>query len=170
MRKEASDSNVSEAELREKLKEYSSFLDSTLHPELQRAVAAREETEADIHEYQELYDKLETLHESSQQSNNINKSSSSSMEAMVNLGHELAYCHAEVENANAVFVDMGMGLFIELSQKEALVAIEKRMTFLQQQKLPRRLENAQKVAAHMESSILILEALARELQQMESSR
>lgn len=146
--------HVSPEELREKLREYSSFIDSTLHPELQRAVSAREETEADIREYQELFDKLAVIIQDRQQE---------PLEAMVHLGNELVYCKAEVQDASTVCVDVGLGLFVELTVEEAVPVIERRIRFLEKDKLPKRLDDARTVAAHMESSIIILEALARDL-------
>jgi prefoldin alpha subunit len=154
--------HVNPEELREKLKEYSSFIDSTLHPELQRAVSAREETEADIREYQELHDTLAVI---------IRDRHEEPLEAMVHLGGELVYCKAEVQDASTVCVDVGLGFFVELTvEEEAMPAIRKRMDFLERDKLPKRMDDARTVAAHMESSILILEALAKDLREMEASR
>jgi prefoldin alpha subunit len=152
--------DVSPSELREKLKEYSSFIDSTLHPELQKAVSAREETEADIREHQELHDKLAVI---------IRDREKEPLEAMVNLGDELVYCKAEVQDASTVFVDVGLGFFVELTVDEAMPVIRKRIAFLEREKLPKRMDDARTVAAHMESSIIILEALARDLHEMEAS-
>lgn len=154
------DEDVSHSELREKLKEYSRFIDATLHPALKISVSAREETEADIREYQELHAKLAMIRDREKEP----------LEALVNLGHELVYCAAEVEDPCTVFIDVGLGFFVELTLDEAMSVILKRIAFLEKEKLPKRIDHARKVAADMESSIIILEALARELQEMEAAR
>jgi len=148
--------DVSASELREKLKEYSTFLDSTLYPELKRTVAAREEAEAEIKEYQELYDKLGVL-----------QNRNAPLDAMVNLGHELVYCKAEVEDPSTVFVDVGKGFFVELTVEQALPVIEKRITFLQKEILAKRVQDANRVASHLESSLMIVEALSKHLRELE---
>ena len=153
------DEHVSPSELREKLKEYSKFIDSTLHPQLKSTVSARDETEADIREYQELHDKLTVIKRENQKP----------LEALVNLGNELCYCGAEVEDPSTVFIDVGLGFFVELTVDEAMSVILKRITFLETKKLPKRIDDARKVAADMESSIIILESLARDLQEMEDA-
>ena len=152
--------DVSHSELREKLKEYSRFIDETLHPALKISVSAREETEADIREYQELHDKLAMIRDREKEP----------LEALVNLGHELAYCSAEVEDPSTVFIDVGLGFFVELTLDEAMSVILKRIAFLEKERLPKRIDDARKVAADMESSIIILEALVRDLQEMEAAR
>jgi prefoldin subunit 5 len=156
--------HVSPLELREKLKEYSKFIDSTLHPELKRTVSAREETQDDIREYHELYDKLIVMNHNREQ-----KEETPPLEALANMGHELCYCTAVVEDPSTVFIDVGLGFFVELTLDEALSVILKRIAFLETKKLPKRIEDARKVAADVESSIIMLEALARDLQEMEAA-
>lgn len=149
---------VSSSELREKLKEYTHFLDSTLYPELKRTVSAREVIEKEMLEYQELYNKLQVI----QQSN-----TSKNMEAMVNLGHELVYCKAHVEDPSTVYVDIGKGFFVQLTIQEALPVIRKRISFLQAQVLPKRVKDATRVASHVESSLVIVQALSQHLKELE---
>ncbi len=151
------DKNVSSAELREKLEEYSTFLSSKLYPELKRTVAAREETEAEIKDYQELHAKLSIL------GNETGKP----LEAMVNLGYELVYCKAQVDDPSTVYVDVGKGFFVELTIEEALPVIEKRISFLQKEVLVKRVQDASRVASHLQSSLMIVEALSKHLQEIE---
>lgn len=154
--------DVDASELREKLEEYSTFLDSTLYPELKRTVAARQETQDEINEYRELHDKLGVMMQQ--------KNEKEPLEAMVNLGHELVYCKAQVDDPSTVFVDVGKSFFIELTREEALAAIEKRISFLQEHVLPKRVQDASRVASHLESSLMIVEALSRHLQELEGSQ
>lgn len=151
--------DVSVSELREKLMEYSTFLDSTLYPELKKTVEAREETEGEIKEYSELHNKLQVILES-----DILKP----MEAMVNLGHEQVYCRAQVTDPSIVCVDIGKGFFVELTIKEALAAILERIAFLRDQVLQKRIEDASRVASHLESSLVIVEALSKHVKELEA--
>jgi len=151
--------DVSASELREKLKEYSSFLDTKLHPELHRTVAAREQTQAEIKEYQELRDKLNVIQ---------SRETTQPLEAMVNLGHELVYCQAQVDDPSTVFVDVGKGFFVQLTLEEAFPVIDKRISFLQNKVLPNRVQDAARVASHLESSLMIVEALSSHVRELEA--
>jgi prefoldin subunit 5 len=72
------------------------------------------------------------------------------LEELVNIGHEFCLCTAEVEDSSTVFIDIGLGFFIELTLDEALSVILERITFLEKKKLPKRIEDARNVAADME--------------------
>ena len=48
-------------ELQTRITEYGNFITQTLQPQLQRAVNAREETEAEISEYRQLQTKLQQM-------------------------------------------------------------------------------------------------------------
>jgi hypothetical protein len=50
-------------DVNDKLKEYATFIDNTLHPELERRVLAREKVEEEIEEYRDLATKLRALEE-----------------------------------------------------------------------------------------------------------
>mmetsp|Transcript_3339 Transcript_3339/g.4826 ORF Transcript_3339/g.4826 Transcript_3339/m.4826 type:complete len:158 (+) Transcript_3339:26-499(+) len=155
------DNNVDPDELRNKLEEYSTFIDKTLHPELQKAVASREEVEAEIAEYQELRDKIILLQ-------GRKESLQKPLESLVDLGHKTAYCRAVVDDPQTIFVHVGMGFHTEFTLKEATFFIEKRIQYLEKDVLVERLKKAKTVAAHLESSLLILETLAKEVHALES--
>ena len=148
--------DVSASELREKLKQYTTFVDSTLYPQLKKTVEAREETEGEIQEYSELHNKLQVI---------IQSDISKPMEAMVNLGHELVYCRA-VADRSTVCVDIGKGFFVELTIQEAMPVIMERITFLRDQVLKKRIEDASRVASHLESSLVIVEALSKHVKEL----
>lgn len=152
-------------EIRSKLEEYATFIDKTLHPELKKAVSIREETEAEIAEYQELLDKLNML-----QRRKDKGSQPQPLEALVDLGNKMAYSRAVTGDdlPKTVFVHVGMGFHPELTLEEAVSFIGKRLAFLQLQVLADRVKKSKKVAIHLESSLLILEELAKELAELEN--
>lgn len=147
--------------LRTKLAEYANFVDRTLQPELLIAVNAREETESEIAEYKELMDKLRIFLSHGSQLKPL--------ESMVDLGHEIAYCKATIDNAQQVFVHVGMGFYAELGLNEAIRFCAQRISFLEDQVLSKRLDKAKQVAAHLEASLVMLQELAMEVQDMEES-
>jgi len=153
--------HVDPDELRNKLEEYSNFIDKTLHPQLQKAVSSREEVEAEIAEYQELRDKIGFLQ-------SRKRESQQPLESLVDLGHKTAYCRAIVDDPQTIFVHVGMGFHAEFTLEEAIAFIDKRLQFLENRVLSDRLKKAKTVASHLESSLLILETLAKEVQVLES--
>lgn len=81
------------AEIRSRIDEYSSFISSTLRPQLEAAVKAREEVELDIKEYEALQAKLANIEE---------KKVQSVKDTVVDLGHELIYCKAAIDNPSRI--------------------------------------------------------------------
>ena len=139
-----------------KLKQYATFIDQTLHPELKKRVEAREEIEHEMNEYRDLSAKLQAL----------NSSSSSMPKAMVDLGHQTAYCEAVLTttttSALKLYVHIGMGFHAEMTVPEALAFCDERLLFLSRV-LTQRADSAMQVARHLKSSLLLLEQLANEV-------
>ncbi|KAI2496673.1 Prefoldin subunit [Fragilaria crotonensis] len=133
-----------------KLKQYAAFIDHTLHPELKKRVEAREEIENEIKDYRDLSVKLQSL------------IPSSSMKALVDLGHQTVYCEAVANDNSKLFVHVGMGFHAEMTIPEAIAFCEKRIQFLNSV-LEQRAESAAQVARHLQASLLLLEQLADEL-------
>ena len=150
-------------ELRTKMNEYAVFVDKTLQPELILAVAAREETELEIASYRELADKLTMILSDG-------PTTGKPLESLIDLGHEVAYCKAMIENRQQVFVHVGLGFHAEFSLEEAIDFCERRISFLETQLLSKRIEKAKRVASHLEASLVILHRLAMEIQDMEESK
>jgi prefoldin subunit 5 len=138
------------------VKEYSTFIDTKLHPELKKRVDAREQVEEEIADYRDLSTKLKAL---------VAQQDDSPLEAMVDLGHDTVYCRGvaspEQNKPLMMHVHVGMGFHAELTIPEALAFSEKRILYLEQI-LKKRVEASTMVARHIESSLLILEQLARE--------
>lgn len=152
--------NPSLQELQQKVEEYTTFIDQTLHPELRKAVSSREETQAEIAEYQELREKLCLLEK---------RETPEPLESLVSLGYDMAHCRAVVDDPTIVCLHVGMGFHTEFTLSEAVSFIDRRTLFLEQV-LSHQAEKAQTVASHLESALLILEVLAKELQEMETTK
>lgn len=174
---------LSEEQLRSKLNEYIHFIDNVLQPELQKAVSKREEIESEIKEYNELkinilafIRKKKRKRENEKKRENgasdddtcsIAKISNGEQMALVDLGCELAYCQAKVDNPNVIFVDTGLkGMHVEFTLEEAVTFIDKRMAFLETNVLPKRVEKGKTVAGHLEDSLSLLESLGEEMKSM----
>ena len=148
-------------ELRTKMAEYASFIDKTLQPELLAAVTAREETEAEIAEYEELLEMIRMVL--------TNAPTKKPLDSMVDLGHEIAFCKATIHNPQQLFVHVGMGFHAELSLDEAIGFCDARISFIESQILTKRVDKAKQVAAHLEASLVMLQELAMEVQDMEQT-
>mmetsp|Transcript_30402 Transcript_30402/g.34654 ORF Transcript_30402/g.34654 Transcript_30402/m.34654 type:complete len:155 (-) Transcript_30402:351-815(-) len=146
------DDSISREELEAKIKEYSSFIDTKLYPELNFRVKARETVENEIAEYKDLSTRLESL-------------PLSPIQTLVNLGYEALYCHAVTDSSRKIFVHVGMGFHVEMAIEEAIKFCKKRLSFLST-KLDRRAEAAAEVARHVETSLHILEELSKEKQNL----
>lgn len=144
-----------EQELRGKIKEYLAFVDNTLQPKLTNALTKREEIESEIKEYRELSQHLKQV-----QAKTLKTST------MVDLGHELLYCHAKIIDPGHVFVSIGMGFHAELTIQEAILFVTRRIEYLQRVKLPPRVDHAREVANHMQTCLEILDSLGQEMKQM----
>ena len=77
-------SSTSDDELRSKIAEYGNFITKTLQPQLQTAVEAKEETEAEISEYLALQKKIQQV----MSTIDSKTTSDLSMNAMVDLAHQ----------------------------------------------------------------------------------
>ena len=141
------------AEIRSKIDEYSSFISSTLRPQLEAAVKAREEVELDIKEYEALQAKLANIEE---------KKGQSVKDTVVDLGHELIYCKAAIDDpSRIIYVHAGMGFHVEMTIDEARTFVGKRIALLKQS-LELKTHKATTIAVHIEDTILVLQQLGNE--------
>lgn len=149
-------------ELQDKIKEYAKFITQTLQPQLQTAVEAKEATENDISEYMQLRNKLQHLE------NTINSEASSGekskpIEALVDLAHESVYCRAIISNPRTLYVDVGLGFMVEFTLSEALMFIDKRVKYLEDDVLKHRAGVAEGIAKDVENALELLEELGAEM-------
>jgi prefoldin subunit 5 len=144
------------AEIQQKIEQYSSFVDKTLRPDLDQTSKAVKETEQEIQEYQELRTQLQEMQQSSDAGKQLEP-------FLVDLGHKKAFCQATANDTTTAFVHVGMGFHAELLVPEALVFVEKRIRFLEEQVLSRRVSRTKQVEQHILSSETILDQLVHEL-------
>lgn len=153
--------------MREQLNEYIIFVDEVLHPQLEIATSEREDTVLEIKEYNELQGQLQMAanrnRKDEEASKNNSPATSSSREALVDLGHRMIYCRAKTHDRNQVFVNVGMGFHVEFTLKEAIIFIDSRIEYLKRDVLQRRIDRVKEVASHLENALELLESLAHEI-------
>ena len=142
------------AEIRSKIDEYSSFISSTLRPQLEAAVKAREEVELDIKEYEALQAKLANIDVEEKKGQSVK-------DTVVDLGHELIYCKAAIDDPSRIYVHAGMGFHVEMTIDEARTFVGKRIALLKQS-LELKTHKATTIAVHIEETILVLQQLGNE--------
>mmetsp|Transcript_11557 Transcript_11557/g.16591 ORF Transcript_11557/g.16591 Transcript_11557/m.16591 type:complete len:165 (-) Transcript_11557:1137-1631(-) len=143
-----------------KYDEINHLIYQVLEPQLQAAVKHREDVEEEINEYQELSDQLTIIRNRYDDDFRIRKDSNvetvAPLEAMVDLGHQIAYCKAEIEDPQRVYVNVGMGFHVEFSLDEAIDFIALRIDFLLSHILPKTAERAKNIAADIEAALYAL--------------
>ena len=154
-------------ELTEKARAYGNFLDETLYPRLEASVAAREKVEEDIKEYEDLLNKIELLVKRRNLSG-AGKRIQEPLHGVADLGHELAYCRAVVDDPETIFVDVGYGFHIEFGLKEASSFVQQRIQFLQQFRLAKCVKESNEVAMHYSEGIKLLESFREEIEKSKS--
>jgi prefoldin subunit 5 len=142
--------SLREHDVHVKLKEYATFIDDKLHPELKRRVLAREKIEEEIEEYRDLATKLRAVQEKG--------TPSQPLKALVDLGHQTISCQAETSVPLKLYVHVGMGFHVEMTAEEAITFCHARLEFLSRL-LNLRVERAAQVARDLQSSLVIMEQL-----------
>jgi Prefoldin subunit len=182
----AASSDMSEMEQR--MKEYQTFLSTVLRPDLEQAQRDEQETTAEIRDYKELQDKLKELRTKTTASISTTDGSTS---MLVDLGHEKVFCNAEISIAKTrkdsnsdvkttssgpsttaaatmplpfVYVHVGMGFHVQFTINEALVFVDRRLDFLENQVLRKRRTRLEEVKKHVGTSEMILSELVAKLQ------
>lgn len=151
-------------ELRDKISEYGAFISRVLQPQLQSAVDARDEAEAEIAEYATLQGKLREL-EGSIASNK--KLGDEPLQAIVDVAHGAVYCDVEIPNPRTIYVNVGFGFHVEMTLSEAIAFIDKRIDYLEKNVLEHRAEAAARVAKDVEDALELLRELGEELGELE---
>ena len=135
--------------------EYSSFITKTLQPQLEQAVTAREETEAEICEYAKLRNQLQKMVDNT----SSEEASVKPINTIVDISHQRLFCNAQISNPRTVYVDVGFGFHVEFTTKEAIVFIDKRILYLQNQVLKHRSAVAMSIAEDVEKALELLQEL-----------
>mmetsp|Transcript_28367 Transcript_28367/g.59135 ORF Transcript_28367/g.59135 Transcript_28367/m.59135 type:complete len:167 (+) Transcript_28367:186-686(+) len=154
-------------ELRSKIAEYGNFISRTLQPQLQTAVEAREETEAEISEYAQLQGKLRQIEKAIVIDPNTKSKSVASINTIVDISHAAVYCKASISNPRTIYVNVGFGFHIEMTLPEAILFVDRRMEYLGRDVLNHRSEVAMTVAKDVENALELLKELGEELEELE---
>ena len=145
----------SDSDLQNRVNEYSSLITNTLQPQLEQAVTAREETEAEICEYAKLRNKLQKMVDNT----SSEEASAKPINTIVDISHQRLFCNAQISNPRTVYVNVGFGFHVEFTTEEAIVFIGKRILYLQNQVLKHRSAVAMSIAEDVEKALELLQEL-----------
>jgi prefoldin subunit 5 len=155
-------------ELRRQIIEYGSFISRKLQPQLQTAVEAREETEAEISEYAQLQNKIRQIEATIVDTEHSAIGSSPiAIDAVVDIAHATVFCNTTIPNPRNIFVNVGFGFHVEMQLQEASQFIDKRIRYLEKGVLKHRLKAAATVAKDVENALELLEELGEDLADLE---
>ena len=112
--------------IQEKVKKYETFLNDQLRPDLKSVLEDRDKIYEDISEYSALKNSIEAILQSA--SDDVLPKP---LKIKTDLGSNF-YVRANVPNPENIFLDVGLGFFLELSLSEALAFIEKKVKLLEQ--------------------------------------
>jgi prefoldin subunit 5 len=150
-------SKMDALEIRNKMSDYSDFVEKVLRPELKQAMALRQNVKTEIQEYRELQQRLKK--QQKDDDDELKQAGSS-----VDLGFKTIYCRAVATDLSKLFVHVGMGFHVELSTDEATQFVAKRISLLQDSNLEAKEEKVKEVSNHLESAEVSFAQLATELQ------
>ena len=144
---------ASQFKIGEKVKKYEAFLNDQLRPDLKSVLEERDKIYEDISEYLALKNSIEAIQSAG---------SPKPLKTKVDIGNNF-YMRANIQNPDKIFVDVGLGLFLELNHSEALEFIDKRKKLLEK-KTEILTEESTKIKANIK---LVIHGL-RELQDLKS--
>ena len=136
-----------------KVSKYEEFLNERLKPDLNSVLQQRDKIYEEIAEYLALKNTISAVQKSELKPGQP-------LKARVDLGANF-YAQAEVEDPSKIFVEAGLGFFVELTLEEAVKLAEKRSKLLEK-KADLLTEEANKIKANIK---LVLEGL-REMQNL----
>ncbi|EGC30884.1 hypothetical protein DICPUDRAFT_83203 [Dictyostelium purpureum] len=103
----------------ESIKYYEEFINDTLQVDLERVIGEREKIMENLENYLELKSNIELIEENKMES----------MKTMINLGSE-CYAKARVPDTKYIYVNIGLGVHVRYTLKEALNFIDEKESFL----------------------------------------
>ncbi len=148
---------------------YNITIQLLLH-QLDVAESKRKGVEAEIDEYNELLQQLILLKDRYEVDNvqsycGVSTPSRASsemkrggpLEVLVDLGHEISYCKAEIDNPRVLYVHVGLGGFhVEFTLTEAIKFVSRRLNFLKSDILPKRIQIARQFSIDIDHEITLL--------------
>ncbi|KAG9150921.1 hypothetical protein Leryth_003048 [Lithospermum erythrorhizon] len=138
----------------EKIRRYEEFVDCRLKPDLVRAIAERDK----VFEQQKIFSDLKKNIE------NLENNSVTSLRTMVNIGSEV-YAQADVPDTRRIFVDVGLGFFVEFTWSEAVNYIKTR-----EERIERQIEEYTRLIASIKAQIKLVCEGIRELLELPAER
>uniref|UniRef100_A0A2P2JFE1 Protein UXT homolog isoform X1 n=1 Tax=Rhizophora mucronata TaxID=61149 RepID=A0A2P2JFE1_RHIMU len=138
----------------EKVQRFEDFVDRRLKPDLVRAIAERDK----VFEQQKVFSELRRNIE------NLEKNTVTSLRTLVNLGSEV-YMQADVPDTQHIFVDIGLGFYVEFTWSEALNFIS-----LREEKIARQIEEYTRQIASIKAQIKLVCEGIRELLQLPAEK
>jgi len=102
--------------LPEKVLQYEKFVDEVLREDLKKVLDQRDVVHGDIAEYLQLKNTIQMIQETND---------GKAMKTKVDLGCNF-YCQAKVEDTSMIYVQVGLGFFVELTLSEAIQFIDKK--------------------------------------------
>ena len=139
------------AELPEKVLKFETFLNEQLRPDLQFVLEARDKLYSEIAEFLALKNSILAVQAAKLKPDQP-------LKTKVDLGCNF-YCQAHVKDPNYIYVDIGLGCFVQFTLDEAVRFIDKR-TKLLEEKAKKLTYQTTKIKANIK---LVLQGL-RELQ------
>ena len=138
-------------EISEKVLKFETFLNEKLKPDLKSVLEERDKIYGEIAEFLALKNSIETIKRAGLREGEP-------LKTKVDLGCNF-YCQAQVPDPGFVFVEVGLGFFVEFTLGEAIAHIEKRTKGLEK-KAEKLTDDSCKIKANIK---LTLEGL-KELQ------
>ena len=160
-------------QLPEQLQQYATFVDQTLKPELQIVENAAREVQKEIDDYVGLAERIQQQQQQQQHEHET---------MTVDLGYGKIRCRASALTSPSsllrtdeeqgtttnttqmmIFVDVGLGFHVELSEGEAIDFCNRRIEFLSTQRLKRHQQKMVEINDHILSATNILNELQKEM-------
>jgi len=150
-------SAIQQKHLTEKILKYESFLNERLKPDLKSVLAERDQIYNETAEFVALRNTIAAIR-------SADLPPGQPLKTQVDLGCNF-YCRANVEDPSKIFVDIGLGFFLEQTLDEAEKFVGKKISALDE-KSKSLTQQASKIKANIR---LVLEGL-RELQNISSEK
>ncbi|XP_024859106.1 protein UXT isoform X1 [Kryptolebias marmoratus] len=148
-----------DSEMDRKVLQYETFISEVLKRDLQKVLEQRDQVYEKISQYLQLKNTIQSLQvPTDPQTNLLQEAESQQLKANIDLGCNF-FVQAKVEDSSRIFVAVGFGFFVEMTQDEALRFIDKKTS-----QLTAFTEQLTKDSAKIKANIrMVLEGL-RELQ------
>jgi prefoldin alpha subunit len=140
------------ANLSQKVLLYEEFLNERLRSDLHKVLAQRDKVCSDVGEYNQLKTTINLLH------SQATSSKPKTLKTMVDLGCNF-YTHAKVDDCSKIVVSVGLGFYLEMTLKEALAFVEKKVSNLTDE-----MDRLSEQAAQINGRIKVVMETLRELQ------